>query len=139
MRIFVDADAFIALMKRDDSNHTIARQRLEKLLQHDHVFVTSNYVFSEVVTVLSQRVSHDAAMQFIETFNNPTSVFTVRWVDEDIEAQAIEIFSQQTSKNTSFVDCINMAIIQRDGVHRIFSFDQIYRKNRLPIVGDETI
>lgn len=61
-------------------------------------------------------------------------MFTIRWVDEKIEEYALEIFAQQTSKNTSLVDCTNMAIIQRDGIDRIFSFDHIYGKNDIAVV-----
>lgn len=123
--VFVDSDAFVALTKEDDGNHEKARQILKLLLDTGTFFLTSNYVFAETITVLSQRVSHKAALAFIKVAK---PIFLVRWVDEEIENIAIEIFKNQTSKNVSFVDCTNMAIMQKDRIDLIFSFDKIYRK-----------
>ena len=38
---------------------------------------------------------------------------------------------EQTSKNVSFVDCINIAFIKEKHINGIFSFDSIYKKNGL--------
>jgi len=127
-KVFVDSDGFVALTKEDDANHTKALRLLEQTFKENPMFLTSNYVFSEVVTVLSQRVSHQAALQFIQTVKS-SSGYTIVWVDEDIEAEAINIFSSQLSKNTSFVDCTNMAIMKRENIDTIFSFDEVYKKN----------
>ncbi len=53
LAVFVDSDAFIALAKEDDSNHKKAKQIFEHLQKKSVTFITSNYVFSEVITVLS--------------------------------------------------------------------------------------
>lgn len=132
--ILVDADAFIALAKSDDSNHQKAQKQLKHLLAESVSFLTSNYVFSEVVTVLSQRVNHQAAVAFIETMRSTESLFTIRWIDSAIEERALEIFKKQTSKNVSFVDCTNMALMSYDYIDRIFSFDRIYNKNHIAVV-----
>lgn len=129
MKVFVDADAFVAIMKYSDSNHDKALHQLDYLLSQSAEFLTSNYVFTEVVTVLSQRVGQSMAMQFIKIMRSTISPFTVRWVDQDIEDRALNIFTKQTFKNISFVDCTNMAIIQNDHLDQIFSFDSVYRKN----------
>ena len=129
--IFVDSDAFIALAKEDDSNHLKAVALLEKFTNNQVNFITSNYVFSETVTVLSIRVSHQAALDFIERIKSPENPFPIKRVDEDLEEKAIEVFKNQTSKNTSFVDCINIAICKELSTDTIFSFDEVYRKNGL--------
>ena len=53
--------------------------------------------------------------------------------------EAINVFKAQTSKNTSFVDCSNMAYLQQLHWLRldaIFSFDAIYKKNGFLSVED---
>ena len=64
--IFVDTDAFVALARGDDSNHARAVDLLRELSKHPVAFCTSNYVFTESVTVISQRVSHQAALAYIK-------------------------------------------------------------------------
>lgn len=127
--IFVDTDAFVASIKADDPNHVRAQTLFEKLKTHPIRFLTSNYVFSETVTVLSQRVSHRVAADYIDTVREEASPFTIKRADEAIEKAAIEIFKEQTSKNTSYVDCTNMAFMQFTPMSAIFSFDKIYKKN----------
>lgn len=133
--LFVDSDSFVALSKEDDRNHIRAIKLLQKAIEVDISFVTSNYVFSEVVTVLSQRLGHNAALEFIKEMKSPAGGYTIRWIDENIELEAIRIFSNQTSKNVSFVDCTNMAIMKLYNINAIFSFDDIYRKNGFSVLG----
>ncbi len=136
-KVFVDADAFVALIREDDNNHEKALSFLDRLEQDSTFFVTSNYVFSEVITVLSLRMGHEAAVAFIDTMKSPTSKYAILRVDEDLEDKAIEIFKSQSSKNVSFVDCTNISIVQDHKIEMILSFDKIYRKNGLQMVTDK--
>ena len=52
------------------------------------------------------------------------------------EQTAIQIFKAQTSKNTSFVDCTNMAFMQQLNLDAIFSFDKVYRKNKFTLIEE---
>ena len=136
LTVFVDTAAFVSLLKADDTTHERAKYLFEKLQKRPVSFLTSNSVFSETVTVLSQRVSHSVAVAYIQTMYAPTNQFAIQRASEDIEAAAIEIFKAQTSKNTSFVDCVNMAFLKQLQADAIFSFDDDYRKNGFPLVED---
>lgn len=126
--VFVDSDAFVALAIGKDSSHRKALKILSDLSQKPVIFITSNYVFSETVTVISQKAGHDEAISFIKKIQSGEG-YTIKWIDQVIELLAIEIFSKQTSKNVSFVDCTNMAIMRHNHLDAIFSFDEIYKKN----------
>src|SRR5687768_13223543 len=65
IKIFVDADAFVALAVETDTNHEKARSLLSRLTVNPVLFLTSNYVFSESITIISQRASHQTAVTFI--------------------------------------------------------------------------
>ena len=131
--IFVDTDAFVALIKKNDSNHAKAKNIFEKLQSIPIEFTTSNYVFSETITILSQKVNHATAIRYIDAMLSSENVFDIRRVDETIEDLAISIFKDQTSKNISFVDCANMAVIRELGLDGIFSFDRAYITNKLSL------
>lgn len=136
LKIFMDTDAFVALVKEDDSNHNRAKRIFQKLQAEPVVFSTSNYVFSETVTVLSQRVSHVAAVEFIKKMKSDENPFDIQRVEEEVENRAIEIFIAQTSKNISYVDCVNIAVIKKNGYDAIFSFDKAYRKNGIKVTRE---
>ncbi len=132
--ILVDSDAFVALAKEDDANHRKAVKQLRSLIDEQANFITSNYVFSETVTVISIRISHKAATDFIKRIKSTQSPFPIRRLDEELEEKAIEVFKGQASKNTSFVDCTNITLFRELKVDAIFSFDGIYKKNGLTTV-----
>lgn len=134
--LFVDSDAFIAILKDDDINHQKANLLLQKSLEKSFSFCTSNFVFSEVVTVLSQRVGKEAAIKFTEMVKDENGYEIIR-VNKDLEKVAIKIFRGQLSKNVSFVDCTNMAILKSNlKIKAIFSFDEVYRENGLKTAAD---
>lgn len=136
LTIFVDSDAFVAFFKNNDSNHKKAVTLFQKLKSQSAIFFTSNYVFSESITVISQRVGHSQAGTYIDSMKNTDGGFIIKRVDDEIEESAIEIFKKQTSKNTSFVDCTNMALLKKFSCDAIFSFDEVYRKNGFLLVED---
>lgn len=131
--IFVDTDAFVALIKKNDSNHTKAKNIFEKLQGTPVEFITSNYVFSETITILSQKVNHVTAVRYIDAMLSSENIFNIKRADGAVEDLAIGIFKDQTSKNISFVDCANMAVIRKLGLDGIFSFDRAYITNKIPL------
>ena len=134
--IFVDADAFVALARADDANHEHALFVLRQLSQQPVKLFTSNYVFAESVTVISQRVSHDAALSYINEIKSPQSSVTVHWITEALEEQALRIFAEQTSKNVSLVDCTNMVLVAHYKIDYIFSFDSVYQRSGYHMVQE---
>lgn len=126
--VLIDADAFVALIKKNDSNHQRAEKISDFLTKKGSSLYTTNFVFSETIIVLSQRIDHQTAINFIDDFKNSREVNLIR-VDEEIEEAAIKIFKNQTSKNVSFGDCLNMAVLKRYKWDTIFSFDKVYKKN----------
>jgi len=136
LSIFVDSDAFVALIKKDDSNHKRAEQIFNALQDKKVTFYTSNYVFAESVTVISQRIGKDIALQFIESLKAKGTLFSTIWVTKEIEEEAIKIFKKQQSKNISLVDCSNIAIIEINKFDGIFSFDRNYKTNKIHLVEE---
>lgn len=126
--VLIDADAFVALVKQDDANHGKAKQLFEALKQKRYTFYTTDFVFAEAVTVISQRIGHDIAIQFIDRVLSPTAYVQILdgW---SVKRKAIELFKKQSSKNVSMVDCMNMAFVEEYGFGCIFSFDKVYKQN----------
>ena len=92
IKIFVDADALVALTVETDTNHEKARSLLNRLTVNPVLFLTSNYVFSESITIISQRASHQTAVTFIAKMQSMESPFQITRADENIEEEAISVF-----------------------------------------------
>ena len=125
----MDSDFLIALTKADDTNHTIAATKAEQY-RLASIFITP-FVVSEAATVLSYRVSHEAAKQLLKGVRS--SGLTLLPCDEVITRDTDEFFLMQRRKGTSWVDCCNATIIRAYQLDGILSFDLFYRKIGLRI------
>ncbi|MBI2590533.1 MAG: type II toxin-antitoxin system VapC family toxin [Candidatus Blackburnbacteria bacterium] len=126
-KILIDADAFVALNHKDDPNHTRALLLVAQIRDQKTDLLTSDPAFGEAITIISQEVALEPAVKFaLKTLRGPIDIVEV---DSALRNDALEIFSKQTSKNSRFTDCINMAVMKRERIDTIFSFDKHYKKN----------
>jgi predicted nucleic acid-binding protein len=121
MKILVDTDFLIALIKIDDKNHLKAIDKVQKIKEAT-VFITP-FTIPETVTVLSYKVSHTAAKNFLKVARNKFSELPL---NEEIIASADKIFLSQNKKGTSWIDCLNVALIKYYKLDGILSFDKFY-------------
>src|SRR4030042_7186931 len=131
--VLVDTDAFVALRDTKDSNHKVANKAANYLESVQARLFTSSFSFGEAITVISQKLGLGTALAFIEKFPE-TEVVRIEVGDYLIE-KGIRVFGRQTSKNVSFTDCVNMAIMEEEGSKEIFSFDKVYKKNGFRRIG----
>lgn len=130
MNILVDADALIALYNKNDSNYLKAKRTSHNIIK-DHLFI-SPITIPEGATVLSHKVSQETAIRFIkETRTRKLEEITL---SQDLIIKADQIFIDQKNKNTSWPDCLNMAIARDLKIDTIFSFDSIYQKNGFKVL-----
>lgn len=129
MTVFGDASAIVSFYDSSDSNHKKA-QKLAIQFSTDK-FIISNFVFAEIVTILSQRMGKQPA---IIAGNELITAYTIVKLTTDIETLAWEIFKKQTSKNVSFVDCTTFALYQKGAFDKAFTFDNDFKPNRIPVL-----
>lgn len=125
--IFIDADAFVALLRKSDSNHKKAL-KLQKFieLQEAEVF-TSSFALGEAITVISQEEGLIKAVEFGKRmFTGGVNILNATIVHQE---KALRILAKQVSKNSRFTDMINIVLMDELKIDTIFSFDQHYPKN----------
>jgi predicted nucleic acid-binding protein len=121
--IFVDTSAWYALVDSDDSDHAsaVAFHRSNTI-----PLVTTNFIFSETITLIRYRIGHDAAATFGRKLKESTFVriAVVTPVDEE---RAWEIFTKYRDQDFSFADCTSFAVMQRMKFKAAFTFDGHFR------------
>lgn len=132
-KILIDADAFVALNDKKDSNYQKAIKISEFITITKATLFTSDPAFGEAITVISENVGLKKAVEFAEEILK--SNIEIIEVNARLRRDALEIFKKQTSKNTRFTDCVNMAILQGEGLKEIFSFDSHYKKHGILRIG----
>lgn len=122
MKLLVDSDFLVALYKPDDSNNKKSKKIFKKIERFELYAI--NIVFQESTTVISKRMGMTHARKFFDSINR--LINTKIDVDSYLEEESWKIFLKQTKKGTSFVDCANLAVIQRYKLDGILSFDDFY-------------
>jgi predicted nucleic acid-binding protein len=131
--LFVDADAFVALRDKTDPNHQLAIAVSGMAASAGTALITSDPAFGEAITVISQNINHRASVDFANDVIG--SQIEIVEVDTNIRNGAVEIFEDQTSKNSRFTDAVNMVIMKDRDLKEIFSFDIDYKKNGFMRLG----
>lgn len=120
--IFVDSNYFIALFNPQDSLYPQALTIAEQLKGMAGQCVLSNYIFLEIVTVLSQRRGRELARVAGQNLQTNPGIRIVH-IDEALQRQTWELFQKTEHKNVSFVDCSAIVSMQAEHISRLLTFD----------------
>lgn len=118
--LFVDANFFCALYNDSDAHYSKAEAIATRL--NGFRLITSNFVLLETYTVLSQRASKKEAVAFGERLKKD-SPYAIYWISKEFEEEVWRIFTSIKDKNFSYVDASILAIIKREKINHLLSFD----------------
>lgn len=125
-KIALDSNVLVALYKLDDSTHQKAKEITRRLHDQGDTFLVLNLVVQETATVISIKVGQEEAKDFYRKRDRIIDQEIV--LDSDLEELAWNIFVKQAKKGTSFVDCANLAVIEKYKLDGILTFDEFYPK-----------
>lgn len=121
-RLFVDSNYFIAYFSISDAQHNRALTTGKKI-QTDRIrFVISNYIFLEVVTVLSLRAGRETA-RFAGNHLIASPSVEMLHIDPRLHNESWRLFQKVESKNISFVDCSTAVLMEYENIHTLLTFD----------------
>ncbi len=132
-RYLIDADAIVALVIPDDSGYEWAG-KVMKTMRKGQVFYLSSYAYGEALTVVSMRGGLKKAIETARMIEEMKEIVIVD-VEKKLREDGLEWFSKQTSKNSRFTDCVNMALMEKLGIKEIFSRDKHYKQNGFVCLG----
>lgn len=125
-RVLVDSDAIYARIITSDANHskatTISRKKFSQV-----TFYLTDFAAGEIATLLARRFSKEIANEFLSGLSSRE--FNLLYSTEEHFKIACWYFFKQSTKETSFVDCLNMAVCEKLKLDAIFSFDHVYEQN----------
>lgn len=89
--------------------------------------VTTDYIFDELLTLLSARGRRDAAVEAGELILDGSLVSLVRVTEADFQV-AWSVFTRFSDKKWSFTDCTSYAVMQRLGITHSLSLDSHFQQ-----------
>lgn len=130
-KVFVDSNVFIGIFNADDALHDKAVKLWNNLAEKQYSIVVSNFILSEVITVLSQRIGKKEAIEFAtRMYHNENNEVEIIWSNEQLELRALEYLRRIPSKNVSFADATILAVLETHQISSLATFDAILRKQK---------
>lgn len=120
---FLDAAFVIALELSEDQHHDDAHDHWNGLTGNSISFVTTSYVFDEVVTFFNSRHLHSKAVSVGTNLLKAPRIRLIH-VDEDLFYDGWEYFRQHQDKKFSLTDCISFVLMKRLEIVEALTFDK---------------
>ena len=121
--IFLDSSVIIAYKNADDINHKNAQYIFHHISKGKYgKAVISEFILSEVTTVLALKINLDAAVEVGNVLLDAREIEIVK--ASDVFERAWEIFRDQGNTNFSFVDTSILACMELGNIKRIATFDK---------------
>lgn len=124
--IFLDTSLLVAYYNADDTNHTKARELIRDIEGKRVVFLISDYIFDEILTVLLVRAGKEMAIKVCNAILRDTELGNIRLIhiNEEVFTKAAMIFVQFVDKKWSFTDCTSYVLMKSKGITKCASFDE---------------
>jgi len=124
MAVFIDTSVFVALRNADDELHIKSKELVRRALKGEFGRIcTSDYVIDEATTTaLARTKRHDLALDIGRYIIDSPRITKLR-VSEDSFSMAWEKFKGFADRPMSFTDCTSLALMERNHIKEIMSFD----------------
>lgn len=118
--IFVDTSFWVALRNRRDPHHEAASSLLGA--NSNAGLVTTNHVCGETWTFLRRKVSHLAAVDFLDSVQDTPRV-SILHVSDEMEESAFRWLRRHDEREYSFVDATSFALMKARRIREALAFD----------------
>jgi predicted nucleic acid-binding protein len=125
-RIFADTSFLVSYYNEGDSNHNEARGIAQSLEGENILWVISDYIFDEFLTVLLVRRNKQFAIEVGRAILDDPNMSVVR-VEKDIFNNAWKLFSRNKKQIWSFTDSTSYVLIQKLKIVEAVSFDKHFQ------------
>ncbi|HTT34950.1 MAG TPA: PIN domain-containing protein [Thermoplasmata archaeon] len=126
--IFVDSEAWIALLDERDRFHDRSLRFQKELRQGVHGrLVTTDYVLDEAVTYLRLHAGGDALREFRRVLMESESIQVV-WTPPERFWEAWGRLQERDGKRWSLTACLSFVTMGALGIRSAFGFDSDFRQ-----------
>lgn len=133
--IFLDSSFIIACKVVDDQNHEKSMKHLSEFIEDDEEVIVSDYIFDEVVTVLLIKTK-DLGIA-VDTGNVLKSSARLLKLDDFTFNKTWDLFKNQDNTKLSFTDCSSLALMKKEGIKRLATFDEGFKKIKgIEVISD---
>ena len=127
--VFADTSGWASFFLEDDPHHAKAYSLIEQWKQRNVQDVTTNYVLSELIVLLSgsRGQQRSVVLNFIETIRSDDRVEIVH-VDELLDEKAWQLLADRSDKEWSLVDAVSFIVMEERNLSEAFTADHHFEQ-----------
>ena len=133
--IFLDSSFLVSLEVETDQNHEKAVKIRDEIIEGKFSkIIISDYIFDETITVTFSKTKELQKAVLVGT-NLRESVEIIK-IDEEIFNSAWNLFKNQKETMFSFTDCTTLALMEKENIKNIATFDKDFKKiKEINVIG----
>ena len=117
----IDSGPIVALLNADSTLHRQTLAMFKDLRNKKAALLLTNFIVAETFSELSAGLGADAGRTWLRH-----NIWPVERVSEADERRAKEIILERDKEEISYVDATTIAVLERLGVTRVFSFKRAF-------------
>jgi Predicted nucleic acid-binding protein, contains PIN domain len=125
--IFIDTSWYKALVDAHDDFHNRALSQYKTLRSEENIFITTNFIIDETLTLFRVRRDLEIALKFRDLLVDISVITKIIRVLPQDESMAWHWFPKPWSK-LSFTDCTSFAVMQRLNLKDVATFDDHFAR-----------
>jgi uncharacterized protein len=126
-RVFIDTAGWIMMADGADPLFNKASAFRDRWLEEGGVFLSTNFVLDETLTLIRMRLGLPAAEQWWERVDSSARVFW-EWIDPQRAEKARRWFFRWRDKSFSFTDCTSFVVMKETRINRVMTSDHHFRQ-----------
>jgi len=134
---FVDTAGWMMLADAADPVHERARKFRDAWLERGGVFVSTDFVLDETLTLLRVRLGIDAAERWWNQVEG-SSRLSWEWIDPSRAESARRWFFRWRDKSFSFTDCTSFVVMKERRLRTALTSDRHFEQAGFQIVPSPT-
>lgn len=127
--IFADTSGLAYLLDPTQANHPIATTIYRRTRQQGHRFITTNYIITELVALLTSPfpMPRPNVIKLVGNMKSSPYIEIIH-IDPDMDEQAWLLLTKRPDKNWSLVDCSSFVVMQQRSIQEALTTDHHFEQ-----------
>lgn len=108
---FLDTSILYALIDRNDSRHSAARDAVARVLRERRRLLTTDYIVTEAVNLANARAGHHVAVRILDLIEQSSGI-RMEWVGSLRFEAAKAFYRRHADHRYSFTDCTSFVVMR---------------------------
>ena len=135
-KVFIDSTGWYALVQPADSNHLVAKDYFQSLLDSGTRLYTNIIEINNVITLLKKNCGLNIALEFSKLIEEAvlSTNLHISWLTRRLRRNSLKHFFSIKEPDIEIRHCLVFEEVRRKKIICIFSFDQTLKAFGIPLM-----